>query len=361
MIKNEIWSEIFYIHFQIVQLSLNICETNVTEFVQLQIKLINSFLRILGNENSELLSILYVLIEDLSKISQSNPKLHEESARCINRAFNICINDRSMANNTSKLNYFTSSRKMGTFKIASILFKIYFQLNQLNLISNVTKAISATEIPPIYSFPKSHIVAFHYYLGRYYFIKEEFEKSEESLLIAFETIYNRTITNKETFEKIFDKNRLIILKYLIPCRLVFKGIKPSSSLLSTLPIPYCQFYSSLLKYLKNGNLQSYLKLIRPNDQLYDNPEFSFVFEKLIILLFRNYLQKIFLYSSSNTRIPFYFFHSFLPNPSDSVDLASNLISRALMKGYLSEDKQFLVLSAKDPFPSLKSLQSGFLL
>lgn len=40
-------------------------------------------------------------------------------------------------------------------------------------------------------------------------------------------------------------------------------------------------------------------------------------------------------------------------PLDTECVLANLIDRGLIKGYLSHEKQMVVLSAKDPFPAVK--------
>ena len=87
----------------------------------------------------------------------------EETARTINKGFVTCINDRSPD--------IMQSKKWGTIHLCNLLFKIYFYLDQLNLCTNLIKAMGNGRIlPATHRFPASERCCYGYYSGRFYLI-----------------------------------------------------------------------------------------------------------------------------------------------------------------------------------------------
>ena len=77
-------------------------------------------------------------------------------------------------------------------------------------------------------------------------------------------------------------------------------------------------------------------------------------EKLVILIIRQKILRIHLETDNSTRISLILLHNLCDKEStldDVTCLVANLISRGLIRGYISEEKQFLVLSAQNPFPT----------
>lgn len=53
----------------------------------------------------------------------------------------------------------STSRKMGTYFMANLLFKVYFKLNSTSLCKNLTNGIKHSELAPFESYPASHRVS----------------------------------------------------------------------------------------------------------------------------------------------------------------------------------------------------------
>lgn len=70
------------------------------------------------------------------------------------------------------------SRKWGLYYVTNLLFRIYFKLNSLNLAKNPLRSLaaSATDMPPLEAFPKSHQVTFNYYAGVIHFLEEDYKQ-----------------------------------------------------------------------------------------------------------------------------------------------------------------------------------------
>ncbi|KAL8643497.1 MAG: hypothetical protein Q9226_008333, partial [Calogaya cf. arnoldii] len=72
------------------------------------------------------------------------------------------------------------------------------RLNSISLSKNCLRAIqaSATDMPPMSHFPKSHIVTFRYYVGVIHFLDEEYHKAEENLTAAYRMCHKDAKSNK---------------------------------------------------------------------------------------------------------------------------------------------------------------------
>lgn len=70
-------------------------------------------------------------------------------------------------------------------------------MRQQNLCKNILRAVKAADMPPIEQFPKSDRVTFRYYLGRLYFLEEDYVKAEHELDLAFKECSNKSLKNKE--------------------------------------------------------------------------------------------------------------------------------------------------------------------
>jgi uncharacterized protein HemY len=70
-------------------------------------------------------------------------------------------------------------------------------LKQQNLCKNILRAVKAADMPHINEFPKSDRVTFRFYLGRLYFLEEDYVKAELELNLAFKQCTNKNMKNKE--------------------------------------------------------------------------------------------------------------------------------------------------------------------
>ncbi|MCJ1418090.1 COP9 signalosome (CSN) subunit [Xylographa parallela] len=208
-----------------------------------------------------------------------NEKL-EDAARIINRIFTLCISDRAPLE---------SSRKWGLYYTTNLLFKTYFKLNSIGLSKNIIRALRAsrTDMPPMESFPKSHIVTFKYYVGIILFLEEDYvqptaQKAEEYLTDAWNMCHRGA-----------QRNRELILTYLIPCHLLTTHTLPTAHLLA--PYPRLQkIFSDLGQSVRRGDLAGF-------DEALANGEDEFVKRRIYLTLergrdiaLRNLLRKVYL-------------------------------------------------------------------
>lgn len=87
----------------------------------------------------------------------------------MNKTFTMCLTDRTNVD-------LENSRRYGIYLVFSKLLNAYFEIGQYNLCKNAIRALEVSELPDINAIPKSHSVSFHFYLGKYYFMMEEYAK-----------------------------------------------------------------------------------------------------------------------------------------------------------------------------------------
>ncbi|KAI9841422.1 MAG: COP9 signalosome (CSN) subunit [Sclerophora amabilis] len=292
--------------------------------------------------------------DDVADGFGNNEKL-EDAARLINRIFTLCVSDRAPVE---------ESRKWGLYYTTNLLFKTYFKLNAIGLSKNILRALraSTTDMPPIESFPKSHIVTFNYYVGVIHFLEEDYVKSEEYLTAAWKLCHGGAKKNQE-----------LILTYLIPCHLLTTHTLPSASLLG--PYPRLQtLFNPLSTCIRAGDLAGFDAALTAGEDEFVKRRIYLTLERGRDIALRNLLRKVFIAGGFDdpkddqqvpvrrTRIPVTEFCAAVRVSSraapgermenDEVEcLIANMIYKNLMKGYIARERGIVVLSTKgNAFP-----------
>lgn len=286
-----------------------------------------------------ILPLLHTLNDSLWSLSLVTGRA-EECARLINKSLTVCLTDRAPL---------SESRKWGVYRCAARLFRAYFHLDQLNLGGNVLRALGVGELPALQRFPKAHAVEYRYWLGKFWFVGEEYGKAQGELQLAWAQCPSDAIRNKH-----------LILHLLIPLKMLIQGLYPSSHLLHRHHMP--SFYPSAISALRRGDLRSYSSLLESHEPALLKLGTFLIWEKLTLIGHRNFLRRVFLLCQANTRLPLTLLQGPLRwmNQKRDIDgiaaMVATLVARGLVKGYISHEKATLVLSQKDPFPALSSIK-----
>lgn len=276
----------------------------------------------------------------------------EEATRSINRSFTLCLNDRNPI--------MEQSRKWGVYFFVGELFKIYFKLNKRSLAKSVLKVLQnmQQQLPSFESFPKSHSVTFLYYTGILLFIDEDYVKATEKLRQALAMCHKTSKKNQES-----------ILMYLIPAQLLTNSLTPSDQLWSQFSALEIMF-KPLLTSVLTGNLHSFDKELAVRRRLFVKKYMLLAMEKIRFIAETRLYRKVYLLQDKATRIPTPVFCEalrFSTTGGSKEDAHENddrfsqeqvecslaqMIYTGKMKGYISRDRQTLVLSNKDPFPKV---------
>ncbi|RUS26374.1 hypothetical protein BC938DRAFT_470855 [Jimgerdemannia flammicorona] len=343
----------------------------------------------------------------------------EDAARNINKAFTACITDRwdgtfdlgneNLLSFLRSLDLSTRSTHLRSRR-PILLFALvktqppspHPQLKQQNLCKNVLRAVRASDLPGVEQFPKSHRVTYRYYLGVLNFLEEDYKKAEAELMVAFKECHSRAKKNKEWVSSVVHHLTYSPPKLKIPFithpslpslpSYAFTGrsstsfSRPSSSaacfpraLSSTASHVSVHFTTrsswqparetsrslTVASRAPNGpSWQGELTLLlRGRESLWS----GCCFEKCELksrhpdLNILTRLCHSFNLMDRTTKLPVSVFQQALAFVGMNIDLAevecmlANMIYKGYIKGYLSHEKMFLVLSSKDPFPSFKEV------
>lgn len=275
--------------------------------------------------------------------SVANKKL-EECARQLNKAFTACVADRNPD--------LSESRKWGTYEVVGMVFKTYFRLKSVSLCRNILRAISAAALPDLGDFPKSQQVTFRYYTGVLAFLNEEYDRAEVSLTSALHMCHRSATLNQA-----------LILVYLVPVKLL-RGSLPSDHLLDK--FPSLSPYASFITALRQGDVKSFDRaLTDPAIERWLVKRGTFIaIERAREATLRTLLKHIWLAVPDRpTRLEIKLLHR--ATSSELVGLGytvqelewvlATLIYKGYVKGYIAHERGVVVLSAKEPFPPLKSV------
>lgn len=239
---------------------------------------------------------------------------------------NIRINDSNIFKNSIIL------------YLGNTLCYIYFKLDNPLLCQNVFSNMQNTSLK-LKDYPITQQLKYKYYLAKFYLIKNQ-------LLESFDNL-NWCLLNTSSL-----KNQQLILELLIPISLVI-GLKPNFNYLKNqgLNFEYFEIYQQISQVIKNGDFQSFKKLIDQNSQYLKNKNLLLLMNKLDILIYRNLVKKVWLLldkptSLDYTRIPI---EGHINDDIYLENLLVTLIDSNLIKGKLTSNKT-VVLSKNDPFP-----------
>ncbi|KAJ1735208.1 COP9 signalosome (CSN) subunit [Coemansia biformis] len=268
----------------------------------------------------------------------------EEATRAINQGFSLCMTDRE-----SDLN---KSRKWGTYRMANILFGLYRQLNAHNLCDSMIRAIKASELPELGSFPMSDQVTFRFYRGMLAFRSENYQPARDDLLFALEHCHRDAYGNK-----------IRILTYLTPI-LMAEGKMPQSRLMRRYP-PVKALYGELAKAARAGDLRRFDELLLEKEQLLVSAGTFLAAERVRRVATRELLRRIHFICGSTSRVSFQQFRDgfVAAGLTDTTvpeieAILADMVYDGYIKGYLAHDHGVAVLSKQQPFPSLRSVLQG---
>ncbi|KAJ3303490.1 COP9 signalosome (CSN) subunit [Kappamyces sp. JEL0829] len=342
------WSDIVTLHLQAC------CTKDPLQVVELQNSLAQNLHSVLSQFTRWILPVVITVNQELQWAAaradqvlverNEKPFWLEQAARTMNKAFSVCATDR--------FSTLDGSRKWGVYAIVNLLFKTYFRLASTNLCPTILRSMGSAGLPPLSEFPKSEQVTFKYYTGVLHFFNEKFEEASQDLLFALK--HGSVPSDGST-----KRNKIRILRYLIPTQIV-RGYLPDPKLIGKYQA--LKVYHVLVNAIKQGNLAAFDKVLKDSQPTLIKWGTWLVVEKARLLVVRQLFFKTWIMLEKSSRLTIA-----VLNRAVSVSmkgtivtdehvcmLVVNLIDKAYMKGYVSLEKQTLVLSNKDPFPSLQS-------
>ncbi|KAI9310146.1 hypothetical protein BX666DRAFT_2011347 [Dichotomocladium elegans] len=266
------------------------------------------------------------------------------AARLLSRMFNLMLTDRGPL---------SESKRRGILQITNLAFKIYTKLDNDRLcqtfISNLKKGgIEITD----FELPEQ--VTYRYYMGRFEYYQNNLKEAEGHFSFAFRHCPNRAWRNKR-----------LILEFLIPTRMIL-GRMPKDELLNAYNL--MEPYASLRESIRKGDIHGYLTTLDSYmDYLSRKYAYLLLRGRGIVLVWRSLLRRIFVMTHRATNE---FAISFkacsdavhISSKSDEYDffdienLLVSLISQGYIRGYLHHEKQQMICSKKNPFPTISEVR-----
>ena len=289
----------------------------------------------------------------------------EMAVRVLQKSFTICISDRAVdkvldADGTLHvINNPHFSKKWGTLHVINNLFKIYFQLNKLTLCKNLIKAVDGPGFPKVLygqehesgrSFPIEQLVTYHYFVGRLNLLNSQFPIAQEHLLFSFENCPAASY-----------KNKRLILRYLVPVRLVL-GKFASPALLTKYDLPQ---FVPLCHAVHRGDLRLFERQLDDYQHLFIRHGSYLLVERAKTIAYRNFFRRVYsLHPEGTTKLDVAMLKRCLDATGVNLDhdeiecVLANLIYKGYIKGYLSHQHGKLVVGKTNAFPALGQVNAS---
>lgn len=273
----------------------------------------------------------------------------EAAVRVLQKSFTICISDRAPLE---------VSKKWGTLHVINNLFKIYFQLNKLTLCKNLIKAVDGPGFPKALngeelmgrSFPMAQLVTYHYFVGRLSLLNSQFGVAQDHLLFAFKKCPAASY-----------KNKRLILRYLVPVRLVL-GKFASKELLTKYDLPQ---FVPLCHAVHRGDLRLFERQLDDYQHLFIRHGSYLLVERAKTIAYRNFFRRVYsLHPEGTTKLDVAMLKRCLDATGVNLDhdeiecVLANLIYKGYIKGYLSHQHGKLVVGKTNAFPDLKQVNAS---
>ncbi|RKF79983.1 PCI domain-containing protein [Golovinomyces cichoracearum] len=212
--------------------------------------------------------------------------LAENTAETIQRAFTICLTERTSNRNGITRDGRPESKKVEIYQFANMVLKLLYQCKKPRLASQIFTNILQNS-PPLSIYTASERVTYLYYLGRYHFATNHFYYAQR----CFEAAYNQCLTK-------FVKNRRLILVYLVSANIIL-GRFPSNALMSRPEsADIITRFLPIMQAIRTGDIISFKKALGPES---GNQQWFFqkgVFLPLLyrceMLVWRSLARKVFL-------------------------------------------------------------------
>ncbi|RDW79479.1 hypothetical protein BP6252_04117 [Coleophoma cylindrospora] len=197
--------------------------------------------------------------------------LVEGTAESIQRAFTMCLTERTSNRNGIGKDGKPEGKKIGIYSFANLVLKLLFQCRKTRLANQLFTNISQNS-PPLSLYPASQRVTYLYYLGRFQFANGHFYHAQICLQSSYDQCHAQCTSQ-----------RRMVLIYLIASNLIL-GRFPSPALMSR---PEAQGivekFFPVAKAIKKGDFVAFKRSLGPES---GNEEWFFQKGILLPMLYR---------------------------------------------------------------------------
>ncbi|TAQ86443.1 hypothetical protein B7494_g5229 [Chlorociboria aeruginascens] len=216
---------------------------------------------------------------------ESRKTLVEGTAESIQRAFTMCLTERS-SNRNGIRDGKPEGKKVGIYSFANLVLRLLFQCRKTRLATQLFTNITQ-QSPPLALYPASQRVTYLYYLGRFLFSNNHFYQAQLSLQSAYDQCHAQCIGQ-----------RRLILIYLITSNIIL-GRFPSRALISHPESKgILEKFAPVTKAIKSGNIVEFKRFLGPGST---NEHWFFkkgillsLLHRCEVLVWRSFARKVFL-------------------------------------------------------------------
>lgn len=237
------------------------------------------------------------------------------------------------------------SHVVGLYFAINAAFKTSFRLNNLQHVASFLRIVNSefSKYPNLAKFPKAEQVEFKFHEGRYHIYEYNIEQAEQCLDLAFANCLKSS-----------RKNKKIILKYLIPLK-VLSGKFPSQGLLRKYGL---EGYSDILESIKKGDVSQYLQYLKANQSLHIQQGMLIIMDSVKLIVYRNLFKKVQKIISGD-QISLIKFVKALnvigvndTNLLDVEGIFMSLIYNKWVKAVINSPDKIVIFRSKNPFPKI---------
>ncbi|KAM3065380.1 hypothetical protein ACMFMG_011496 [Clarireedia jacksonii] len=202
---------------------------------------------------------------------ETRKTLVEGTAETIQRAFTVCLTERTANRNGVGSDGQPEGKKVGIYSFANLALKLFFQCRKTRLANQLITNITQHS-PPLELYPASQRVTYLYYLGRYFFSNTHYYLAQRSLQAAYDQCHAQCINQ-----------RRLILIYLISSNLIL-GRFPSRPFMSRPEASgVLEKFVPIVKAIKLGDMVAFKHALGPEG---GNEQWFFKRGILLPLLYR---------------------------------------------------------------------------
>ncbi|KAI9733825.1 MAG: hypothetical protein M1818_007092 [Claussenomyces sp. TS43310] len=210
-------------------------------------------------------------VSNVEQGGESRKTLVEGTAESIQRAFTMCLTERSANRNGIGRDGKPEGKKIGIYLFANLVLKLLFQCRKTRLANQLFTNISQHS-PPLSLYPASQRVTYLYYLGRFQFSNGHFYQAQSSLQAAYDQCHRQAI-----------RQRRLILIYLITSNLILGRIAGPSFFSRPEGAGILDKFAPVQMAIRKGDIAAFKRALGPES---GNQQWFFNKGLLLPLLYR---------------------------------------------------------------------------
>ncbi|TVY80607.1 PCI domain-containing protein [Lachnellula suecica] len=202
---------------------------------------------------------------------ETRKTLVESTAEYIQRAFTMCLTERSSNPNGIGQNGLPEGKKIGIYSFANLALKLFFKCRKTQSANQLFTNISQHS-PPLALYPASQRVTYLFYLGRFLFVNDHFFRAQLCLQFAYDQCHAQCINQRRN-----------ILIYLISANMIL-GRFPSRPFMSRPEAAgVLEKFAPISEAIRKGDIVAFKRSLGPES---GNEKWFFQRGVLLPLLYR---------------------------------------------------------------------------